>query len=393
MKILVCHNFYQQPGGEDQVFNDEVRVLQENGHEVFTYTRHNDDIHKMPGLIAAVNLIWSWRTYREVRELIRQHRPDIVHVHNFFPLISPSVFYAARAEHVPVVLTLHNSRLMCPSAHLMRQGQWCDECVGKLFASSGVKYHCYRASFFYTFAIACMSAWHRLIGTWDNTVSAYTVPTDIYRKLFIRHGLPEAKIHVKPNMVGRDPGLAQDEGAYALFVGRLSEEKGLRVLVNAWKSLYEKGLKIPLKIRGAGVLRPLIDELVAGYGAHGLIVVYGSSREGYFEQVKGARFVVCPSYAETFGLVTLEAFACGRPVIASDIGVLAEHVKDETTGFLFPVGDSAALAEKMGLAWDHPDRMRQMGLAGRRVYEQGYTAQAVYERLVKLYQQVIKQER
>jgi glycosyltransferase involved in cell wall biosynthesis len=391
MKILVCHNFYQQSGGEDRVFQDEVNVLKSKGHEVFTYTRHNDDLAKVSRFAAAVGLFWSQRTYKEVLRLIREHRPDIVQVHNFFPLISPSVFYAARTEHVPVVLTFHNPRLMCPSGNFMRKGDLCIACLGRRFAWPGVYHRCYRASFLFTCGIALMSFWHRWIGTWDRVLSGYIASTNFYRDLFIRHGIPAEKVHIKPHMVADDPGLSHVQGAYALFVGRLDPEKGAMTLIEAWKVLKDQGVAVPLKILGDGQMRQAMEKLILQHQLKDVSFLPRMSRQGLFDLMKGSRFLVWPSkgYYETFGLVAFEAYACGRPVIASNIGVLAEHVKDHETGLDFIPGDATDLARKVAWAWEHPEEMRQMGLAGRKFYEQGYTAQAVYERLIRIYQQLI----
>lgn len=387
MKILVCHNFYQQPGGEDQVFRDDIESLRELGHEVILYTRHNDDVGKIFFVSLLFRILWNWTTFREVRGLIRRHRPDVVHVHNYFLLISPSVFFAAGAEKVPVIWNLDNQRLMCPSANFTRSGRLCTACLGRRFAWPGVWHGCYRGSRLLTLGVALVSCVHFFIGTWHRRVSGYLASTEFYRNLFVRHGLPAERIYVKPHMVFSDPGLASGEGKYALFIGRLDPEKGAMLLVEAWRQLQEKGCGCPLKIRGDGQLRSAMQDYIARYDLRQVSFEGRMTREELFDLVKGARFLIWPSlgYYETFGLVAFEAFACGRPVIASDIGVLAEHVKDKETGLTFKPGDAGDLADKVQWAFSHPAQMHQMGLGARHVYERSYNRQAVTSRLVNLY--------
>jgi glycosyltransferase involved in cell wall biosynthesis len=194
-------------------------------------------------------------------------------------------------------------------------------------------------------------------------------------------------------MVARDPGLGSGDGDYALFIGRLDPEKGVMTLIEAWKELKAKGVSCPLKIRGDGQMRPVIQSVIDASGLTDVSFVGKIFREDLFRLIQGARFLVWPShgYYETFGLVAFESYACGRPVIASNIGVLAEHVQDGMTGLHFLAGDPVDLAKKVAWAWEHPREMRQMGLAGRKVYEQGYTAEAVYARLTGIYKDVIRE--
>src|SRR3954464_1291905 len=173
MRFLLCHNHYQLAGGEDQVYRDERWLLESHGHDVFSFARHNDEIDKMSRAKLAIGTFWNDETYIEIRDLIRDRRPDIVHCTNTFPLISPAVYYAARAENVPVVQSLHNYRLLCANGDLMRGEKPCEDCVGKLFAWPAVKNCCYRGDRGGTTVVATMQAVHRTIGTWRNAVSMY----------------------------------------------------------------------------------------------------------------------------------------------------------------------------------------------------------------------------
>lgn len=260
MKVLLAHNFYQQPGGEDQVFADEGALLESHGHEVIRYSVHNDSVEGMGRLSLAARTVWNRKTYQELRELVRRERPAVAHFQNTFPLISPAAYYAVRREGAAVVQELPNYRLMCPAAVLFRDGKVCQECVGKPIAWRGVLHKCYRGSRGTTAVVAGMTALHRLAGTWKNAIDIYIALTDDGREKFIAGGLPAAKIMVKGNFVSPDPGPGEGKGGYALFAGRLSPEKGLDTLVEAWSKLQ---LQIPLKVVGDGPLASLIQAAAA----------------------------------------------------------------------------------------------------------------------------------
>src|SRR3972149_8945895 len=249
-KLLCVHNWYRQPGGEDAVFNAEAALLRSRGHGVLEYTEHNSEVERLTAPAAAARTFWSANSCRRVRRLLSDGRPDVAHIHNTFPLISPSVYHACRKAGVPVVQTLHNFRLICPAATLFRGGLPCEDCVGRTVPWPGVLHRCYHGSRTQTVALAGMLAFHRLIGTWAEQVDVHIALTDFARRKFIEGGLPAERIVVKPNFVHPDPGMKDGEGEYAVFVGRLSEEKGVRTLLRAWRSLGD----VPLRIAGDGPL-------------------------------------------------------------------------------------------------------------------------------------------
>lgn len=381
MNILVCHNFYQQPGGEDRVFADEVELLRRHGHAVEVYSVHNDSITSGSQLTLAGRAVWNRHSHKELSDLVRRNPFDVVHFHNTFPLISPAAYHAAASRGAAVVQTLHNYRLLCANALLFREGKRCESCVGKSIPLAGIAHGCYRGSRCASAASAAVTTIHRAIGTWRNAVDVYIAPTQFAREKFIAGGLPAHKIAVKPNFILDDPGIGLGDGGYALFVGRLSEEKGFRTLLSAWAQLKEK---IPLKIAGDGPLHTQIAEARAG----GMDIewVGNQSPEEIHRLMQRAMFLVVPSECfETFGRVAVEALAAGTPVIASSGGALAEIVTDEITGLHFRPDDNCDLAEKITRLIRAPAKRDEMRPAARAAFLARYTAEANYSHLKDIY--------
>jgi len=384
MKLLLVHNRYRYSGGEDQVFHRENELLRSAGHHVLEYTRNNSEIVE-DGLLSKAKLgvqtLWARDSQQELRSILRRERPQVVHFHNIFPLISPAAYYACQEAGIPVVQSLHNPRLMCPAATMYREGKVCQDCLGKAVPWPGIVHSCYRNSSLRTAAVAGMLTLHRLLGTWQERVDAYIVFTEFFRQKFIEAGLPCKKIFLKPHFLGTDPGMKQNDGDYALFVGRLAREKGVATLLKAWESLGH----VPLWVGGAG---PMEQDVRRFSQTHQSIhmLPYLSQKE-CFEMIKGARFLVWPSGAETFGLVAIESFACGTPVIASRSNAMAEVVEDKKTGLHFEPGDPEDLAAKVEWAWTHPREMAAMGRAARAEYKSKYTAERNYQLLMEIYSQ------
>jgi glycosyltransferase involved in cell wall biosynthesis len=386
MKLLLIHNTYQHPGGEDTVFAREAALLREHGHTVITYTRSNAEVRDFSPVAKALlplRMIWARDAMRDLRALIAAEKPDVAHFHNTHFMISPAAYLVCREAGVPVVQTLDNPRLLCPAATLTRNGRACQDCLGRTPPWPGILHACYRDSRLQTVAVAAMLTVHRWRGTWTQDVDRYVVTTEFYRRKFIEGGLPVHKLTIKPHFVAPDP-LPRESRAdnYALYMGRLEPVKGVRVLLAAWPQVGA----ISLKVRGEG---PLLAEVQALAARNDAIQVVGRlSPEALVQLIKGARFLIWPSlgYYETFGLVAIEAFACGVPVIASRTGVMAEIVTDGVTGLHFTAGDAADLAAKVRWAWEHPAEMAEMGRAARREYEQKYTAEINYAQLLRIYE-------
>lgn len=386
MRVLVAHNKYQQAGGEDQVFATETALLEANGHRVFRYSVHNKQLAGMNPLDSAGVAVWNHSSYRELRCLIRKEKPEVIHFHNTFPLISPAGYYAARAEGVPVVQSLHNYRLVCPNALFFRQGRVCEDCQGKLVPWPGVLHACYRGSRPTSGAVAAMLSTHRLLGTWTKMVDVYIALTDFAREKFIEDALPAGKIVVKPNFLHPDPGFGRVRENYALFVGRLSVEKGLDSLIEAWDRL---GDRLPLKILGDGPLANRMSD--TSRKTRGIEWLGQRSREQVLDLMARAQFLVFPTLCyENFPLVVAEAFAVGLPVIASDLGSVSSLVDHGRTGLLFRPGDPRDLANKVQWALTHPAELENMRREARLEFESRYTAAKNYQQLMEIYELAIE---
>ncbi len=381
MKILVCHNYYQQRGGEDQVFADEAALLTDRGHEVIPYTLHNDAIDAMGRLKVAARTMWNRQSYRELRALIRRERPRLMHCTNTFPLISPAAYHAAKAEGAAVVQSLHNYRLICPKAVLMRDNRVCEDCLGKLVAWPAIRHGCYRESRAATTVLAGMLAAHRLWGTYRHRVDRYIVLTEFARQKFIEAGFPANRLAVKPNFVAPDPGPGDGACGYALFVGRLSQEKGVETLLSAWTSRPELP---PLKIVGDG---PLADRVRDAAAVSPHIDWLGARSCKDVQQLMGnAAFLVFPSiWYEGLPKTIIEAFSRGTPVVASRLGSMSELVEHNRTGLLFEAGNVAAMVQAVREIAAHPARLSAMRRAARQRFEAQFTAETNYERLMMIY--------
>ncbi len=391
MRILLLHNRYQLAGGEDAVVQAEKALLEANGHQVTLLEISNHDIKGVwEKANAAVSAIYSLASKQRVSAEIAHFHPDVVHVHNFFPLLSPSLYDACRDAGVPVVQTLHNYRLGCPNAMLLRNGKVCEDCLGKKMPWSGIVHGCYRGSRSQSAVTAAMLAVHWLRGTWQEQVDAYIVLTAFQKEKMVQAGLPKEKIHVKPNYVSQPKlsGGTKVLGGYALYVGRLSQEKSVGTLIEAYR---QNGLRIPLKIVGDGPLRKLLQADVQAAGLEDVIKFMGQQDKlTVLTLMYDAQLLVFPSiWYETFGLTMVEAFACGLPVIASRLGSMAEIVEDGVTGLHFEAGNSAELADKMQWANEHPEEMICMGKNARRAYEAHYTPEINYQQLMTIYQGAI----
>jgi glycosyltransferase involved in cell wall biosynthesis len=379
MKILIAHNAYRLAGGEDAVVEAECALLREYGHDVVLYRRHNDELAAMSPAAAAATAIWSHRSSSEMADICTRFRPDIIHVHNTFPLLSPSVLWTAGRHGIPVVQTLHNFRLLCPQAMFLRQGKVCEDCLGKL-PWRGVTRRCYRDSTLQSAVAAGMLTTHRALGTYRDRIARFIALSAFARDKYVEGGLPADRFRIKPNFVRSDRMPAWTDRLGGIFIGRLAAEKGLDVLGDAIRILGSRNISVA----GSGPLEDLARSTFGDrYLGH-------QPLERVRALLQAARYLVAPSVSyETFGLALIEAFSCGTPVIASRHGAFAELVKDGETGLLFAPGDARALADRIAWADSHPEEMLAMGRAARREYELHYTPQRNIDMLLDIYEDAI----
>jgi glycosyltransferase involved in cell wall biosynthesis len=382
MRILIIHERYQQRGGEDEAVDADIAFLADHGFDVGTLIKDNAEIRPDPGLPLAARTVWSRGSYALASETIRRFQPDIVHVHNSFPLFSPSVIHAARAAGVPVVQTLHNYRLVCVNGLLLRQGQACESCLGRSIAWPGIFHACYRGSRATSAVVAAMTATHRLLGTWSRKVSAFIALSDFAASRFRAAGLPSDRLEVIPNPVSGPsaPGLGQAGGG-ALYVGRLSPEKGIRELLAHWR-----GVGVPLRIVGDG---PLEAELRATAPAH--VRFEGRlPREGVAAAMAAADFLVFPSLCfENLPLTICEAMAQSLPVIAASGGAAGEMVEHGRSGYVLPIADGAGWQAAAEALYADGSLRASLAARSRNLYEVSYAPAEILGRRNALYGRLI----
>jgi glycosyltransferase involved in cell wall biosynthesis len=385
VNILFLHNYYQQAGGEDLAFANEAALFESYGHKVVKFSVHNDRVRDMGLVSLAKATLWNSSIYEEIRELIRKENIEICHFHNTFPLISPAAYYAANRENVPVVQSLHNYRLICPAHSFYRNGKVCEDCLGKTVPWPAVLHSCYRDDMPATTAVASMLTLHRALGTWKNRVQVYIALTEFSRDKFVEAGLPADRIVVKRNFLQEDPGKGAGDGAFALFIGRLVQEKGIKTLLAAWERI---GTRLPLKIIGGGPLSDFVSERAAAVPG---VTRLGRVSDQELDQLLGAASVlVFPSeWYEGLPRTIIEAYAKGTPVICGKLGSQIDAVIPGHTGLHFKAGDSQDLVDKVNWVIDHPEELRGMRHNARLHFERTYMAASNYSELLRIYERAI----
>jgi glycosyltransferase involved in cell wall biosynthesis len=385
MKILMLHNRYLIPGGEDQVTAAETALLRAYGHEVELLEEDNRRVEELGRARLALRTVWSQEAYHRIYEKLRGGF-DILHVQNFFPLWSPSVYYAASRNNVPVVQTLHNYRLMCVNSLLFRDQHLCEECMGHFLPWRGVLHACYRNSRAASAVVAGMVGSHKLAGTWHKRVTAYIAVSEFTREKYIAGGFPQEKIVVKPNFLHPTPEPGQGGGGYALYVGRLSHEKGIAAMLEAWKSASHP---MSLRIVGEGPLADLV--IAAGRACPKIEYLGGKLLPEVLDLMRSAEFLVFPSeWYETMGRTIMEAFAVGTPVVASKIGPPAKMVVSGETGFHFQPGNVTELREWVEWCSQNPEHLRALRRKAREAFEAKYTGAANAEMLTAIYRKAVQ---
>lgn len=373
------------------MFEIERAQLAGTGHVVESVELDNLEL-RTAGIVsrleAGLETVWSSKGAGIVRRILERFKPDVLHVHNFFPQMSPRIYYLAAAARVPVVQTLHNFRLLCANGTFLRAGRVCEECVPSRFYR-GLIHGCYRHSVAASAAVVAMQYTHHLLGTFGNKVDRYIALTNFARERFIAGGLPAERIVVKPNSLAEDPGYGPGDASYALFVGRLSPEKGVRTLLAAWRQV--PGLE--LRLAGDGPLRGEIERQANQF--NGQVKVLGAlPPHEVYTLLKRARFLIVPSeWYEGFPMTIIESYACGTPVLAARIGSLAEVVTAGETGLHFEPGNSTALAQAV-ITLNHDSRLpRTMRYAARQRFEKLYTAAHNVKALEVIYEGAMRDSR
>ncbi len=403
MKVLLVHNRYQRPGGEDQVFESEAALLAGAGAQVLRYEAHNDAVRSMRRLTLALRTLWSVGDCRRVRALLRAERPDVLHCHNTFPLLSPSVYWAAARERVPVVQTLHNYRCTCLNAFLYRDGAVCERCLGR-FPWAGLRRACYRGS--WSASLVAAFAWwvHWRVLRSERQVARFIALTEFGRLKMIEAGLAAERLEVKPNplsaeFAGRRPSGGADgdpppRSPGALYVGRLSDEKGVRVLLEAWTLAVDRmPHDATLTLVGEGPDGPLLERLASA--TRNVSLVGWCAREDVLRRVQSAGLLVLPSLCyETFGIAVAEAFACGCPAMVASHGALTSLVEEGRNGFLVAPGDVRAWANRLVEGLGDGVRLARLGRQARLDIEAGdCMPERNAQRLLAIYHRAIAAKR
>jgi glycosyltransferase involved in cell wall biosynthesis len=388
MRILLVHNRYRSaaPSGENRVVDQEGEALEALGHEVVRFGRSSDEIEQWSMAKKAslpARTIWSRETVRDLGAALRDHRPEVVHVHNTFPLLSASVLHACRDARVPVVATIHNYKLACANGTFFRNGSVCHDCAGSQ-PFQAVVHSCYRESRAATVPVALAMSVHRQ--AWRSLVSAYAFLSASQRDLLRGLRLPPERVFVRHNLIPqRDrPRVAQTPTV--IYAGRLDEAKGVRLLMAGWDRYLSKSGQqgLNLVIAGGG---PLEEEMAAWASVRPSVEMMGIvNGDRCAELISHARAVLLPSaWEETFGLVAVEAMAAGVPPIATGHGSFTELITPGVDGVLFSPGDPAALADAIADVESDPELYEAYGDHARKTYEERFDPQRSIEELLGIY--------
>jgi len=390
MKVLFLHNYYRHRGGEDLSFESEVKLLRDYGHEVIEFVVYNDEL-KDNGVVAklrtAADTIWNRKQKQQIQAIIADRQPDIMHCNNIFPQLSVSVYSAARQAKLPIVQALRNYRAICVNSFLFRDARVCTDCLGKRFAWDGIRHKCYRDSRLASTVVAAMQVSNRWQVAGGNGPDLYFTPSAFARQVYLDHGFLPESVMVKPNFIDPDPGMGNGKGGYAIFIGRLSPEKGLDTLIRAWQTTANLG---PLKIVGDGPLRQAAE--AQAVGNRDIEFLGQQSHDQILQLVGDARVLIMPSqWFETFGRTIAEAYSRGVPVIASRLGAMAELVETGRTGFLFESSNHQDLAKQVARYNSLSDLQREnLRLNARQRYLELYTRAATYQIQMEIYETAIQ---
>lgn len=392
MKVLIVHNFHRSgsASGDDQVFRHESALLETAGATVLRYTVKNDSFDQQNGLgkiLSALSMFWSGKTYREIRRLCRTEKPDVVHVHTFFPLLSPSVFVAAHRSGAKVVQTLHDTRYVCPNATSMRGAELCNACADGKYLRM-YKYKCFKGSRLQSFIVACIFKIHRLLRVFYRNIDTYVCLNNVQMELLEQAGFDRNKMIKKYNSVSQlvpvETPLPDLPERFVVYYGRIGEEKGIDVLLDVWKRLAE----IPLVVMGDGPLAEDFQKFIKSNQITNVQYLGFTPHDQCIAIVQKAEFVVLPSICyEGCSMVMVESFSLKKPVVATDIGFMKEAVQNGYNGIKCNLKDVEDFTTQIRYLWEHPLKAEAMGENAYQDYRKKYTEEADVQNLLELYEQ------
>lgn len=393
MKILAIHNFHRKgsASGDDQVFKSETSMLEERGVQVVRYTVCNDEFDeagKINKIISAFGMLWSFKNYNEVKKLIKKESPDIVHIHTFFPLLSPPILYATKRNGCKVVATLHDTRFVCPCSTSLCGTQLCNKCGDGHYLRM-VKYSCFKDSRIQSLIVALIFKYHRTRKSFYEQIDKYICLNDNQIKLLIDIGFDRRKIVKKYNFVpDAEVNLKVYEGnvlpeRFVVFYGRIGEEKGIRILMRVWSQIND----IPLVVMGGG---PLESEFKKWADSRENVHFLGFTEHNKcLSIVKAGEFVIFPSiWYEGCSMVEIEAESLGKPLIATDLGFSSEAIQDGWNGYKVPLGDVERFVTTIKKLWNEPKLCAALSRNAREDYEKKYTLDDNYRQLLEIYRHV-----
>lgn len=389
MRVLIVHNYYKIPGGEDTVVSNEKKLLESQGHEVFLYVRNNDEMDsysKLKKMMIPINTIFSWKSYKEVSRILDEKNIDIMHVHNTVCVVSPSVYYAAFKKEIPVVQTIHNFRLLCPAATFLRDGNICDECVENGLMHS-CKYACYRNSKSQTFALAFTEAFHKTIGTYKKL--NFICLTEFNKEQLLRINtkkkyIAPQKVYVKPNFVLTDRKCIplSERKNQIVYAGRLDSTKGIKVLFEAWRKIS----KYELIVCGAGPLEDWCKEYIDANNITNINMLGFVANDKVLDIISNSKATILPTQLyEGFPMTLVESFNCGTPVIGSEIGNVGSIIEEGKNGFHIDSTSPASIVEAVNRVKDICDEVYERA-------KQLYSPEKNYKELIGIYNNVLEEK-
>jgi glycosyltransferase involved in cell wall biosynthesis len=388
MRVLLIHDFYQNFGGEDSIALREKGLLEGNGEEVFFYSRDNSEIegYGLPQKLAFLpRTLFSEKTYRTVRETVDSFHPHVAYVHNIFPLISPSVFYALKSKSIPSVQNVQDFRWFCPNGLFFINQRVCEKCRTGAYWNA-IRFRCFRDSRVLSTLYATAIATNRAAGVL-NKIDAILCTTEFNKAKFVEGGVDESRLHIKPNYVDFEHiEPSYEQGNYVVFLGRLAPEKGMWTLIRA----FEKMPEIPLKIVGSGPMEDTLRGYVKEKGLRHISLEGFKEGAAKMELLRNSLFMVFSSeWYEHFPIVILEAFAAGKPVVTSKLGNMQFIVEDGKGGLHFEAGNAGDLAQKTRMLVSRPSDIRRMGEHVRTLVETAYSPSANYGILKSIFNRVV----